>query len=513
MPYGKGSARRTSVAGTIDCLLGRFIRMVVVSAASLLLLCAPQFVLADRPAAPRAYTTLSQNGEFEFVMNAPGAVGSDKRQSGLYRRNTTNPLWTVNWYAHSVIISSDGIHLIRRGPWASGLEDEAFSFFKNGMLVREYKIKDLLTTSEGLQFTTSHFFWLKREHFDDAKGVLSVTTLTGDEHSLSIAKGELIHSQSTTMAEKITGFTLQSKTIQLNQPEEIAGLKLPAGTEVKIISAGGRIENAVLHQRVNYRGIDLNSGATLTLMSKRFLDEKNPQRKAYWEEPKDDYADMKVVGVSQPSKWKIGPLSIQGAVNLKEDGDTLTVTCHQDATCLHDKLKVSRADFGDGLRIKFLEKAEDKPFKILVGTDSLEGESGAIFWSNGKLRELTSSKPQRFRGMTVVGELKFWSNGNLQKATFVNPGPNNFDHKIYCKDGAPQKAFEKAGEFGYLNQCDDGSIMYVKRDLLCGQPGLAREKLKFLRERPPGRFKECDDSSSNSIGAIEHEVIFRDIEQ
>jgi len=153
--------------------------------------------LADRPRAPTSYTALSENKEFEFVMNVPGAANRGKRPSGLYRRHSANPLWTVSWYADSVTVSSDGKHLIRWGAWASALENEAFSFFANGKLVREYRIKDLVTTAEGLQYTVSHFFWLHRMHFDDANHLLSVTTLTGDEHQLSTTSGKFIRSGKT----------------------------------------------------------------------------------------------------------------------------------------------------------------------------------------------------------------------------------------------------------------------------------------------------------------------------
>jgi hypothetical protein len=35
----------------------------------------------------------------------------------LYRNDgSTTPLWTVDWYAHSVLLPSDGIHLGLRPP-------------------------------------------------------------------------------------------------------------------------------------------------------------------------------------------------------------------------------------------------------------------------------------------------------------------------------------------------------------------------------------------------------------
>lgn len=67
---------------------------------------------------------------YVFVMLAPGNPGRDVqhlpeignayRRSWLYRNDGSNtPLWTVDWYAHEVLPSSDGKPLVRIASLAS----------------------------------------------------------------------------------------------------------------------------------------------------------------------------------------------------------------------------------------------------------------------------------------------------------------------------------------------------------------------------------------------------------
>jgi hypothetical protein len=53
--------------------------------------------------------------------------------SGLYKNDgSTKASWTIDWYAYSVLLPSDGIHLIRRGPWAKDGSTEALTLFASG---------------------------------------------------------------------------------------------------------------------------------------------------------------------------------------------------------------------------------------------------------------------------------------------------------------------------------------------------------------------------------------------
>ena len=161
----------------------------------LLLLVASTTARADSVAPPFSHKKLSDNGQYVFIMIAPGTVEQDMHpwneetaakiaairqkysQSGLYKNDgSTTPVWTVDWYAYDVDIANDGVHLIRHGPWARSTDDEAFSFFANGKLIRSYKVKDLVDIPWFFQQSVSHFWWSADSKFDDATLRYSVST-------------------------------------------------------------------------------------------------------------------------------------------------------------------------------------------------------------------------------------------------------------------------------------------------------------------------------------------------
>jgi hypothetical protein len=165
----------------------------------------------DSFARPSSFSTVSANGKYLFVMIAPVQPEKDGvdlraeyRQevrsirakylvSGLYRNDSSAaPLWTVDWYAHSVLVASDGIHLVRRGPWAENSSTEAFSFFENGKVIRSYKVGALVDTTLTLPHTVSHFYWEKSMSLDDSSRMLFVTTLNKDQYAIDITTGNVI---------------------------------------------------------------------------------------------------------------------------------------------------------------------------------------------------------------------------------------------------------------------------------------------------------------------------------
>lgn len=167
---------------------------------------------ADSPARPDTYTKPSPDGRFLFVMLSPGPPAQDRlrssnssdsakllevrakyAQSGLYRNDgSTTPLWTVNWYSFDADVASDGVHLVRHGPWASRTSDEAFSYFANGKLIRSYQISELVSAEFLLPHSVSHFFWAKNINFDDAKLQTSVSTYDGNSFVLSVTTGQVV---------------------------------------------------------------------------------------------------------------------------------------------------------------------------------------------------------------------------------------------------------------------------------------------------------------------------------
>lgn len=152
---------------------------------------------ADSPASPISYKKVSGNGRYVFVMLSP-----EPRQtfegyqiSGLYLNDgSKDPLWKIYWYAFGVEIASDGKHLVRLGPWPSDDDQEAISFFKNGLLLRTYKIKELVYFPSLMPHSISHFRWRAGEAFHDEESLFYLKTLHGDHYLLDVTTGKIIFS-------------------------------------------------------------------------------------------------------------------------------------------------------------------------------------------------------------------------------------------------------------------------------------------------------------------------------
>jgi hypothetical protein len=158
---------------------------------------------ADSIAPPKDYKVVTENSEFVFIMLVPeqsvrwATLNPDIRntysKSGLYRNDGSNtPLWTIDWYAYSVMPVSDGIHMIRSGPWASSMDDLAFAFYRNGQELKSYKVKDQVKREWLLPRSVSHFTWRDKVEYQESKGNLYVSTLgVGHSYNFSITTGEI----------------------------------------------------------------------------------------------------------------------------------------------------------------------------------------------------------------------------------------------------------------------------------------------------------------------------------
>jgi hypothetical protein len=118
-------------------------------------------------------------------------------KSGLYRNDGSRTLlWEVDWYRGGVEVPSDGKHLIRFGSWARSPDDEAFSFFENGKLIRTYRIAELVDRRSIMTKYQPYLFfvWLEDRKFDDSKMELSIRTIDGNRFTFDVATGEMIGS-------------------------------------------------------------------------------------------------------------------------------------------------------------------------------------------------------------------------------------------------------------------------------------------------------------------------------
>jgi hypothetical protein len=181
---------------------------------------------ADKPAPPGTYKQLSADKKFVFVMISPSPVEEELKwynenhqkvvtsirdvysKTGLYKNDgSKDPLWTVDWYRHSVSVASDGVHLVRFGPWANlegrfkdkdrtitknDLKQEAFSIFAKGKMVRTYSIGDLVDDPKQLEMSVSHFTWRDGSQIIDDKGQFEITTLDRNRFLFELATGKVV---------------------------------------------------------------------------------------------------------------------------------------------------------------------------------------------------------------------------------------------------------------------------------------------------------------------------------
>lgn len=170
-------------------------------------------VLCDTTLPPCSYNVLSQNKKFLFIMLVPkdkieveciGATPEKSKvakllrkkysKSGLYKTGVLSPMWEVDWYSDQVFVSNNGEQVIRIGPWASNLSDEAFTFIKNGEILKRYTVGDLIRSVDALPHSTSHFEWRKELELDEKTNSFLVTTLEDNQFSFDITTGIMTNS-------------------------------------------------------------------------------------------------------------------------------------------------------------------------------------------------------------------------------------------------------------------------------------------------------------------------------
>jgi len=190
----------------------------------------PVAVLADQETGTYQYAMESADKKYIFVMlrgcSSDGSVDlydSEKYpESGLYLNDgSAAPLWTVDWCGY-VLLPSDGIHIVRKGPWArtrEGYSVEAITFFADGKLLKSYRVCDLVTIPWLLQHSSSHYEWqrlIPAEEgaqsfsiqflnggsysagsgvvFDESAHTMRIATLQGDTYLFDVNTGEILSS-------------------------------------------------------------------------------------------------------------------------------------------------------------------------------------------------------------------------------------------------------------------------------------------------------------------------------
>jgi hypothetical protein len=174
---------------------------------------------------PYGYSKPTPNGEYLFVMLAPAGwldrlpdryrvesrrLAETFRHSGLYSKLSATPLWTVDWYSFRTYPLADGVHLVRlfadstqtaqyissRLPKAEEerqLEGRAVGFYENGKLVREYRVRDLVTNPDDLKHSVKHVIWIAGEALDRTGTKFILNTQDQNQITFDAKTGEILH--------------------------------------------------------------------------------------------------------------------------------------------------------------------------------------------------------------------------------------------------------------------------------------------------------------------------------
>lgn len=153
---------------------------------------------ADVVASPKSSLSFSEDGKVVYVnwLYEKNPINFDHKkykfsesefsldnypQSGLYITNGRKFLWRLEGKYKGYYVSAkplnDQQHMVVFGPWASHIENEAFSLYRNGKLIREFRVKDFCTDKSTFDYTGSyigaHFEWMDDFELDDSKKVIT----------------------------------------------------------------------------------------------------------------------------------------------------------------------------------------------------------------------------------------------------------------------------------------------------------------------------------------------------
>jgi hypothetical protein len=157
-------------------------------------------VHADEPVPVADYIVEVGDGRYVFVMlvgesDVVSEIRAKYEKSGLYEADETeNALWTVDWYASEVDITPDGKHLVRWGPWPSveDYDELALEFHENGVLLRSYRVSDLVAVPQKLPRTVSHLSWKAESEFNAEERELYLRTENDEEYRFDVTTGDVI---------------------------------------------------------------------------------------------------------------------------------------------------------------------------------------------------------------------------------------------------------------------------------------------------------------------------------
>jgi hypothetical protein len=180
----------------MSAIITRFLPLIVVLSAVLVLAVEPLFAGIRREPMPHAIT--SPSGEYIFTM-IPGKNGGLGVCYGIGDDGAFIERWkSSGWYSEDIVLENDGIHLVRIGSWRSRdqdglppLESLAIAFYRRGELIKQYLVGDLVMDPASLISSSAGMQWLGNLRRADLEsgGQYALITTDGFEYVFDTATG------------------------------------------------------------------------------------------------------------------------------------------------------------------------------------------------------------------------------------------------------------------------------------------------------------------------------------
>jgi hypothetical protein len=174
---------------------------------ALLILSHASWAWADSaaPAVPKA--TASSDGHYVFIIvpqpdddarkNTQGAMFEVQPDGTLAKR------WECSgWYADTVYVANDGLHLVRLNSWPEGdgvsALDTAVAFYRSGTLLKSFATRDLVKDKKQVKGSMTHFRWLaphpaQQPQLNDR--TFTLTTIDGQQYTFDVTTGAVTSSR------------------------------------------------------------------------------------------------------------------------------------------------------------------------------------------------------------------------------------------------------------------------------------------------------------------------------
>ncbi|WP_040914180.1 hypothetical protein, partial [Lentisphaera araneosa] len=150
---------------------------------------------------PYSWKQKTRDGKHIFIMNAldPKQLERERKnvgnsliynKSGLYNiEDTSNPIWTIDWYTFMVYMSLDGSSIVRFNNHKKG----DITFYKNGQEVNYYQKSDLINFMKIMEINNSLTYYESID-VNDENNILILETAHKEKYVFDLDTGKIIDS-------------------------------------------------------------------------------------------------------------------------------------------------------------------------------------------------------------------------------------------------------------------------------------------------------------------------------